>query len=59
VAEIQGKIVKWGKRSAVSQLLLKNDERTIATWRLELTRILQIFNVDPVHFCMIIANILL
>jgi len=48
--EIQGKIVKWGKRNAISQFLhTKNDEKMIATWRLELTRILQVFNVCPVH----------
>jgi len=50
VAEIQRKIVKWGKRNAISRLLPNNDEKTIVTWRLELTRILQIFNVRLVHF---------
>jgi len=50
VTEIQEKIVKWGKRNAISQFLhTKNDEKMIATWRLELTRILQVFNVCPVH----------
>jgi len=56
VAEIQRKIVKWGKRNAISRLLPKNDEKTIATWRLELTRILQVFNVRLVHFFMTIVN---
>ena len=50
MTEIQEKIVKWGKRNALSQFLhTKNDEKTIATWRLELTRVLQVFNVCPVH----------
>jgi len=50
-AEIQGKIVKRGKRNAITRLLrARKDEKSIATWRLELTGILQVFNVGPVRF---------
>ena len=46
VGEIQKKIGKRGKQSAVSRLLhAKKDKDTIATWRRDLKRILQIFNV--------------
>jgi hypothetical protein len=46
VAEIQGKVVKKGKRNPVSQLFgSKNDKDAIASWRQDLNRILHIFNV--------------
>jgi hypothetical protein len=49
VAEIQRKIVKQGKRNAVSRHFhSKNDEETIATWRSDLNRILLAFNVRSV-----------
>ena len=49
VAEIQGKIIKQGKRNVVSRHLhAKNDKETIATWRSDLNRILLIFNVRSV-----------
>lgn len=49
VAEIQRKIIKQGKRNAVSRLAhAKNDKETIATWRLDLDRILLVFNVRSV-----------
>ena len=49
VAEIRGKVIKQGKRNAISQpTRSKNDEEAIATWRLGLNRILHIFNVRSV-----------
>ena len=46
VAEIQRKAVKRGKRSAVSRLLhAKYDKDVIAAWKLDLNRILHVFNV--------------
>ena len=48
VADVQ-KIVKQGKRNAVSQLLhAKKDKDMIAAWRREINRILRIFNVRSV-----------
>ena len=50
MTEIQEKIVKWGKRNALSQFLhTKNDEKAIAIWRAELARILQVFDVCLDH----------
>jgi hypothetical protein len=49
VAEIQKKVMKQSERNAVSRLLhAKNDKETIASWKLELNRILQVFNVRSV-----------
>jgi len=46
VAEIQRKAIKHSKRNVVSQLFhAKNDKETIASWKAELNRILQVFNV--------------
>jgi len=46
VAEIQRKVIKRSGRNAVSRLVhAKNDTETIAAWKLELTRILHVFNV--------------
>ena len=51
MAEIQKKIVKWGKRNAISRLFhTKADQKAIAAWRLELNRILHIFNVRSVTY---------
>ena len=51
MAEIQRKIVKRGKRNAVSRLFhAKTDQGAIAAWRLDLNRILHIFNVRPAAF---------
>ena len=50
VAEIQGKVVKRGKRNPVSRFLgSKNDKDAIAAWRQDLNRILHIFNVRSVR----------
>jgi hypothetical protein len=49
VAEIQRKVIKRSGRNAVSRLFrAKNDKETIAAWKLDLDRILQVFNVGSV-----------
>ena len=49
VANIQRKLVKWDKRSAVSQhFRAKKDKKTVAAWRLDLEEILQAFDVCSV-----------
>jgi len=49
VAEIQKNIIKRGKRNGVSRMFhAKNDKEMIATWRLDLDRILHVFNVCSV-----------
>ena len=49
VAKIQKKIVKQGKRNAVSRLFrAKDDKEAIATWNQDLIRILHVFNVRSV-----------
>jgi len=46
VAGIQEKIIKKGGRNPLSRLVhAKNDKETIATWSLDLNRILHVFNV--------------
>jgi hypothetical protein len=46
VAEIQRKVIKQGKRNAATRLFhAKTDKETITAWRLDLNRILHIFNV--------------
>ena len=46
MAEIQKNIGERGKRNRVSQMFhAKNDKETIAMWRLDLNRILHVFNV--------------
>ena len=48
MAEIQRRIVEQGKRGAISRYFhAKNDKDKIATWKSDLNRILQIFNVRP------------
>ena len=45
--EIQRKTIKQGKRSVVSRLIhAKDDKEMIATWRLDLDKILLVFNVS-------------
>jgi hypothetical protein len=49
VGEIRRKVIKQSGRNAVSRLLrAKNDKETIAAWKIELNRILQVFNVRSV-----------
>jgi len=46
VAGIQEKIIEKGGRSLLSRFAhAKNDKETIATWKLDLNRILHVFNV--------------
>ena len=46
VAEIQKNIIERGQRNGLSRMFhAKNDKETIATWRLDLNRILHVFNV--------------
>ena len=46
VAEIRRKVVKRGGRNAVSRFLqARNDKESIATWRLDLHRVLHVFNM--------------
>jgi len=49
VAEIQGKIIKQGKRNVLSRLAhAKSDKEAIAAWRSDLNRMLLMFNVRSV-----------
>ena len=49
MAEIQRGVVEGGKRNAISRVFhSKNDQETIAGWRLDLNRILHIFNVRSI-----------
>ena len=58
MAEIQKKIVKQGKRHAVSRgLHSKRDKDAIAGWRQDLTRILQIFHVRLTERHLAIAEV--
>ena len=46
VAEIQKNIIERGQRNGLSRMFhAKNDKETIATWRVDLNRILHVFNV--------------
>jgi len=46
VGEIQRKVIKQSGRSPASRLFhAKNDKETITTWKLDLNRILHVFNV--------------
>ena len=49
VAQIQMEVLKRCKRSVISRLFhAKNDKETITTWRLDLHRVLHVFNVRSV-----------
>lgn len=49
MADIEKKIVNIGKRNALSRLFHSKDDREkIAAWRLDLNRILHVFNVRSV-----------
>jgi hypothetical protein len=46
VADIQEKVIKRGKRHAVSRLFhAKSEKDSIAAWRQDLNRVIHIFNV--------------
>jgi len=58
VEGIQKKIAEKCRRNLPSRLLnAKNDKETIATWKLDLNRILHIFNVCPVVAARILLTI--
>jgi len=49
VAEIERNIIKQGKRSVISRpLRAKNNKEKIAAWKLDLEKIIQVFNVRSV-----------
>ena len=49
MAEIQGKVVKQSQRNLASRIFhAKGDKETIAAWKLDLNRILHVFNVCAV-----------
>ena len=51
MAEIQRKVVKQSGRKAVSQIFqAKNDKDAISAWKLDLNRILHVFNVRSAVF---------
>ena len=57
VAEIQRKVIKQSGRNAVSRLVhAANDKETIAAWKLDLNRILHVFNVRCATFVYGIAT---
>jgi len=49
VGEIQRKVIKRSGRNPASRLLhAKNDKETITTWKLDLNRVLRVFNVRSI-----------
>ena len=49
--EIEGNVIKLSKRSIVSRLFRsKDDKERIAAWRLDLNRVLHVFNVRSVTY---------
>ena len=57
MADIQKKLVKWVKRNPVSRRLhAKKTKEKIAAWRMDLEKILQVFNVRSVAWVMPVAD---
>jgi hypothetical protein len=57
VADIERRLVKWGKRNAVSKRFhAKDDKEAIANWKLDLNRLLQVFNVRSTTLVKNVAN---
>jgi hypothetical protein len=57
VAEIQERIVEKGTRNLLSRLVhAKNDKETLASWKLDLNRILHVFTVRFSQFRSAVAN---
>ena len=55
---IQGKLAKWGKRNAVFRRFHANsDKATIASWRLELDKPLQVFKVCAITLVEYVINL--
>ena len=51
MAEIQRKVIKQGKRNAVSRVLhATGDKEKIGAWKVDLSKILQVFNVRSIAF---------
>jgi tetratricopeptide (TPR) repeat protein len=58
VAEVQGKAIKRSRRNPVSRLLhAKNDKELIAAWKLDLNRILHVFNVRYVVIVLLLLTV--
>jgi hypothetical protein len=56
LAKIQWKIIKMGKRNAVSRLIhTKNDKEMIAAWKADLSKILLVFNVRSVVVVLLLS----
>ena len=57
MADVQKKLVKWGERNMISRRFhAKDDKETIAVWRLDLDKILQVFRVRSVVQMVAIAD---
>ena len=57
MAEIQKRVIKQSGRNALSRLFhAGNDKETIAAWKAELNRILVVFNVGYMSFCLVVAD---
>ena len=55
--EIQRNIIKRGKRNPISRRYhAKDEKKAIATCRLDLDRVLHVFNVRSIIVCMTVAN---
>jgi hypothetical protein len=49
VADIEKRLVKWGKRNAVSRRFrARNNDEVVANWKLDLDRLLQVFDVRSI-----------
>jgi len=58
VAEIQGKVIKRSGRGSVSRLFhAKSDKDAIAAWKLDLNRILHVFNVRTVAYVQLLLTV--
>ena len=58
VAKIEEKITEQSKRNGVSRFFhSRNDKDTIATWKSDLNRVLNVFNVCLASSCLVIANV--
>ena len=57
MAEIQKRVIKRSGRNPLSRLFhAGNDKETIAAWKAELNRILVVFNVCSVGFCLVVTD---
>ena len=54
MADIQRRVIKQNGRNPVSRIFhSKNDKETITAWRLDLNRILHVFNVSSFYFVLL------